>query len=79
MEYKNTLMLPKTDFAMRANLAKKEPEILKYWEEIGLYDYVSECRKGSEKFIFHDGPPYANGNIQIGTPLNKILEEIVIK
>jgi len=79
MEYKNTLKLPNTSFAMRAKLAKKEPEILEYWKEIGLYDYVSENRKESEKFMFHDGPPYANGNIHIGTALNKILKDIVIK
>lgn len=79
MDYKNTLNLPKTNFPMKANLVKKEPEILKYWEEIDLYNYVQNLRKGRKKFVLHDGPPYANGRIHIGTALNKILKDFVVK
>ena len=71
--------LPKTDFPMRGNLPQKEPEILEYWNSINLYKQIRDKRKGREKFILHDGPPYANGNIHIGTALNKILKDIVVK
>jgi len=71
--------LPKTAFSMKANLPIREPEILKYWEEINLYQELRNSRKGNEKFILHDGPPYANGNIHMGTALNKILKDIIIK
>ena len=64
-EYKDTLNLPKTEFAMKANLPNKEPELLNYWEEIDLYTKLKEKGKGKEKFILHDGPPYANGAIHI--------------
>ena len=64
---------------MKANLPIREPEILKYWEEINLYEELRNSRKGNEKFILHDGPPYANGNIHMGTALNKILKDIIIK
>lgn len=79
MEYKNTINLPKTDFPMKASLHRKEPEILKQWEEIKLYEKIRESAKNGEKFILHDGPPYANGHIHIGTALNKILKDIIIK
>ena len=79
MGYKNTLNLPKTKFPMKANLVKKEPEILNYWEKIDLYNYVQNLRKGKKKFVLHDGPPYANGRIHIGTALNKILKDFVVK
>ncbi|HBT20090.1 MAG TPA: isoleucine--tRNA ligase [Peptococcaceae bacterium] len=79
MSYNDTLNLPKTDFPMRANLPKREPEILKFWEEIDIYRKVQEKNKGRKKFILHDGPPYANGNIHLGTTLNKILKDIVVK
>ncbi|RQD71678.1 MAG: isoleucine--tRNA ligase, partial [Tindallia sp. MSAO_Bac2] len=79
MEYKDTLNLPKTDFPMRANLPNREPEILKYWEDINLYETVQKSREGKEKFILHDGPPYANGDIHMGTALNKVLKDIVVK
>lgn len=79
MDYKDTLNLPKTAFPMKANLLKKEPEILNYWKEIDLYNYVQNLRKGEKKFILHDGPPYANGRIHIGTALNKILKDFVVK
>ncbi len=77
--YKDTLNLPKTDFPMRANLPKREPERLKRWEEEGLYGQIRESRSGAPKFILHDGPPYANGHIHIGHALNKILKDIVIR
>ena len=64
---------------MKANLPIREPEILKYWEEINLYQELRNSRKGNEKFILHDGPPYANGNIHMGTALNKILKDIIVK
>ena len=79
MEYDKTLNLPKTDFPMRGGLPKKEPEILKSWEEMDLYGKVQEKNKGKKKFILHDGPPYANGDIHLGTSLNKILKDIVVK
>ncbi len=79
MDYKETLNLPKTDFPMKANLTKKEPEILKRWEEINLYRKIRERSKGRPLFILHDGPPYANGHIHMGTALNKILKDIIIK
>lgn len=79
MEYDKTLNLPKTDFPMRGGLPKKEPEILAQWEEIGLYERIQEKNAGKEKFILHDGPPYANGDIHLGTSLNKILKDIVVK
>ena len=64
---------------MKANLPIREPEILKYWEDINLYQELRNSRKGNEKFILHDGPPYANGNIHMGTALNKILKDIIVK
>ena len=76
---KSQINLPKTAFSMKANLPTKEPEILKYWDEIGLYEELRSSRKGQEKFILHDGPPYANGNIHMGTALNKILKDIIVK
>ncbi|ACM23406.1 isoleucine--tRNA ligase [Thermotoga neapolitana] len=79
MDYKNTLNLPKTSFPMRANLVNKEKAFLKEWEEMDLYNYVLEQRKGKPLFVLHDGPPYANGHIHIGTALNKILKDIVVK
>ena len=77
--YKNTLNLPKTNFPMRANLAQREPEILAYWESIGLYELIRSTRHGREQFILHDGPPYANGDIHIGHAVNKILKDIIVK
>ena len=75
IDYKNTIFLPKTDFPMRAGLPKKEPEILAEWERIGLEKRLREDRKGKEKFILHDGPPYANGHLHMGHALNKILKD----
>ena len=71
--------LPKTAFSMKANLPLREPEILEYWQKINLYKKLRNSRKGKEKFVLHDGPPYANGNIHMGTALNKILKDIIIK
>ena len=79
MDYKKSLNLPKTEFPMKANLSKREPEQLKNWEDNRLYDRVRNSSKAREKFILHDGPPYANGNIHIGTALNKILKDIVVR
>ena len=76
---KSQINLPKTAFSMKANLPTREPEILKYWEEIKLYQELRNSRKGKEKFVLHDGPPYANGNIHMGTALNKILKDIIVK
>ncbi len=77
--YKETLNLPKTKFAMKANLAQREPNMLKQWEESGLYNKLREIASGRPKFVLHDGPPYANGNIHIGHAVNKILKDIIIK
>ena len=79
MEFKDTLNLPQTDFPMKGNLPNKEPEILSFWEKINLYQKLREDRKGKEKYILHDGPPYANGHIHIGHALNKILKDILVK
>jgi len=78
-DYKNTLNLPATDFPMRGNLANREPQMLKQWQEKNLYQKIREASKGRPKFILHDGPPYANGNIHIGHAVNKILKDIIIK
>lgn len=77
--YRKTLNLPKTSFSMRAKLPQREPEMLKHWDEIDLYGKIRKARKGSARFILHDGPPYANGSIHVGTALNKILKDIVVK
>ena len=76
-EYKNTLNLPLTDFPMKANLSQREPEILKKWQEMDIYATLRNLRKGKEKFILLDGPPYANGHIHIGHAVNKILKDII--
>src|SRR3990167_3583366 len=78
-DYKNTLNLPKTDFPMKANLAQREPEVLKKWQEEKIYEKLREQRQGRKKFVLHDGPPYANGNIHLGHAVNKILKDIVVK
>lgn len=77
--YKNTLNLPTTNFPMKANLSQKEPETLKFWQELNLYHTIQKSRVNAEKFILPDGPPYANGDIHIGHALNKILKDIVVK
>jgi isoleucyl-tRNA synthetase len=79
MDYKETLNLPQTSFPMKANLASKEPEQLKFWDETGLYFQIRSVSKGKPKYVLHDGPPYANGHIHMGTAFNKILKDIVVK
>ena len=76
---KENINLPKTAFSMKANLQNREPKILEYWSKINLYKELRKSNKGKEKFILHDGPPYANGNIHMGTALNKILKDIIVK
>jgi len=78
-DYSETLFLPQTDFPMRAGLPQKEPELLKRWEKADLYGQLREASTGREKFVLHDGPPYANGNIHIGHALNKILKDVVTR
>ena len=78
-DYSETLFLPKTDFPMRAGLPQKEPEILKRWQALELYQRLRESAQGRPKFVLHDGPPYANGNIHIGHALNKILKDVVTR
>ena len=79
MDYKDTLNLPRTDFAMKADLVTREPERLKKWQAAKLYEKIQAARAGAEKFVLHDGPPFANGDVHIGTALNKILKDIIIK
>lgn len=78
-DYKTTLNLPNTGFAMKANLAQREPEMLKQWQAHNVYQQIRAARAGREQFILHDGPPYANGDIHIGHAVNKILKDIIVK
>ena len=77
--YKETLNLPKTDFPMKAGLATREPEMLRTWQEMGLYEQIQAARAEGELFVLHDGPPFANGDVHMGTALNKILKDLVVK
>ena len=77
VDYKATVFLPKTDFPMRADLPEREPKILARWQEMKLLQRLRAESKGRPKFVLHDGPPYANGDIHIGTALNKILKDVV--
>ena len=77
--YKDTLNLPRTDFPMKANLATREPEMLRSWQEKHLYQEIQKARDGRELFVLHDGPPFANGDVHMGTALNKILKDFVVK
>lgn len=79
MDYRDTLNLPKTGFKMKANLAQKEPMVLKRWQKDGLYQMIQEQSKDKPLFVLHDGPPYANGNIHLGTAFNKILKDIILR
>ncbi|MBW2351567.1 MAG: class I tRNA ligase family protein, partial [Deltaproteobacteria bacterium] len=79
MEYKKTLSLPKTRFPMKANLAQREPEMLKRWKAMDLYGRLREQGQGRPPFILHDGPPYANGHIHLGHAINKVLKDIIVK
>src|ERR1700712_2477475 len=78
-DYSETLFLPKTEFPMRAGLPQREPLLLQRWREIGLYERLRESAAGRTRFVLHDGPPYANGNIHIGHALNKILKDLVTR
>ncbi|MEE8110768.1 MAG: isoleucine--tRNA ligase, partial [bacterium] len=78
-DYKTTLNLPRTDFPMKANLPENEPKRLLRWQELGVYERVREARRGAPKFVLHDGPPYANGHIHMGTALNKVLKDFIIR
>lgn len=77
--YKDTVLLPKTDFPMKAGLAQREPELLAKWEKEGLYAAIQKARQGAPKFVLHDGPPFANGDVHMGTALNKVLKDLVVK
>jgi len=77
--YKETLNLPRTDFPMKANLAAREPEMLQAWEEARLYERIQKARQDRQLFVLHDGPPFANGDVHMGTALNKILKDFVVK
>jgi isoleucyl-tRNA synthetase len=79
MDYKSTLNLPRTDFPMKADLVLREPERLKHWQDARLYERIQAQRAGAAKFVLHDGPPFANGEVHIGTALNKILKDIIVK
>src|SRR3989344_5853204 len=79
MNYSETVHLPKTSFPMKADLPKREPLLLEFWNKIGLYKQMVEKRRSKPKFILHDGPPYANGHIHMGHALNKILKDIIVK
>ncbi len=79
MDYKATLNLPETSFPMKADLARREPEMVRRWEETRLHARLLEARKSAPPFVLHDGPPYANGSIHYGHVLNKTLKDIVCK
>ena len=79
IKWKDTLNLPKTNFPMKAHLSRKEPETLKFWEEMDIYKKIINKNKDNELFILHDGPPYANGNIHLGHALNKLLKDFIVK
>ena len=78
-EWKDTVNLPRTDFPMKANLPTSEPETLARWKAMDLYGRIRAARKGATKYLLHDGPPYANGDIHIGHAVNKILKDIIVK
>ena len=78
-DYKNTLNLPRTEFPMQANLVQREPQRLARWETDGIYARIQKARAGAERFVLHDGPPFANGDVHVGTALNKVLKDVVIR
>ena len=78
-KYDETLNLLKTEFSMRANLPAREPGMLSVWDEDGLYEKMVEANEGKPIYILHDGPPYANGDIHMGTALNKVLKDIIVR
>ncbi len=77
--YRKSLNLPQTSFPMKANLVQNEPASLKRWDETGLYERICEARQGADRFVFHDGPPYANGDIHMGHLMNKCLKDFVVR
>ena len=77
MNYKDTLLMPKTDFEMRGNLPKKEPKYVERWQENDMYNKVIQQNEGKDSFVFHDGPPYANGNMHMGHMLNKVIKDVI--
>ncbi|MCK5656054.1 MAG: class I tRNA ligase family protein, partial [Candidatus Aureabacteria bacterium] len=79
MEYKSTINLPRTDFPMKAGLSQREPDIFRKWEDMGIYKKIRSNSGTKPKYILHDGPPYANGDIHLGHALNKILKDIIVK
>ncbi len=79
MNYKDTIRLPRTSFSMKGNMINREPELLQKWEEMDIEGLLSEAREGSDSFVLHDGPPYANGHVHLGTALNKILKDFIVK
>lgn len=79
MNYKDTLLMPKTDFEMRGNLPKKEPTYVQRWQENNMYEKVIQQNEGKESFVFHDGPPYANGNMHMGHMLNKVIKDVICR
>ena len=78
-DYNKTLNLPQTSFDMRAGLPKKEPKFVEHWDEMDLYQKLLERNAGKPLYVLHDGPPYANGDIHLGTALNKVLKDIIVK
>jgi Isoleucyl-tRNA synthetase len=78
-DYRDTLLLPKTDLPMKAKLSENEPLLIENWDKIDTYASIRKSSQGKEKFILHDGPPYANGNVHMGTALNKILKDVIVK
>src|SRR4029078_1945916 len=78
-DWKDTLNLPRTGFPMKANLPTSEPQMLERWASMDLYGQIRPARRGARRFVLHDGPPYANGQIHLGTALNKILKDFVVK
>ena len=79
LDLKSTLNLPKTEFPMKANLPQREPKRLEQWEATRLYERIRETHKGKPIYVLHDGPPYANGQVHVGTALNKILKDFVVR
>ena len=79
LDLKKTVNLPKTDFPMKANLPTAEPKLLETWEGGGIYGQIRKAREGRPTYILHDGPPYANGNIHLGTAFNKVLKDFIVK
>ena len=78
-DYKSTINLPSTGFPMKADLARREPDMVQGWEKSGIYEEIRRVSRGRPRFVLHDGPPYANGAIHIGHAVNKVLKDIIVK